>query len=95
MVDENPHLSLQKSQCLKINRKFSFLIGKRRCRYFFKKTQSESEIEIIQLYSLGIEMKDFREIVILSAPNFINHEFLGTSLIIPSQEALILDFSIF
>ena len=89
MVDENPHLSLQKSQCLKINRKFSFLLGK----VFL--TQSEFEIEIIQLYSLGIEMKDFREIVILSAPNFINHEFLGTSLIIPSQEALILDFSIF
>ena len=64
-------------------------------KIFFLKTQSESEIEIIQLYSLGIEMKDFREIVILSAPNFINHEFLGTSLIIPSQEALILDFSIF
>ena len=71
-----------------------FCLAKGDVDIFFK-TQSESEIEIIQLYSLGIEMKDFREIVILSAPNFINHEFLGTSLIIPSQEALILDFSIF
>ena len=76
----------------KSNENSHFCLAKGVVDIFLK---SESEIEIIQLYSLGIEMKDFREIVILSAPNFINHEFLGTSLIIPSQEALILDFSIF